>query len=350
MKTVDTNLGAEPVSNDLIIETQSLTKRYGSHVALADLNLKVRQGATGLLGPNGAGKSTFLKTILGLIQATSGSGSVLGHDIRTEADRIRSRIGYMAEYEAMSGKMTAYDQVRYSGELLGMNVDAAISRAHEALDYVGLGEQRYRKVETYSTGMKQAAKLACALIHDPEMIIADEPTNGLDLASREFMLTTLDQVVKQGGRSVIMASHLMDDVERVCDRMVLLHGGRLVAQGRIEDLKGIDREVEVQIVGHLTGFVDALRAKGRSVRSMGRTVRVICDDEGVHDDILRSAVETGTQIRRLRDHEASLEDLFIVIMERLGYGVKRTDDLGQRGLDARSVDVPSTTEGGGSRD
>ena len=112
------------MSNDLIIETQSLTKRYGSHVALADLNLKVRQGATGLLGPNGAGKSTFLKTILGLIQATSGSGSVLGHDIRTEADRIRSRIGYMAEYEAMSGKMTAYDQVRYSGELLGMNVDA----------------------------------------------------------------------------------------------------------------------------------------------------------------------------------------------------------------------------------
>ena len=333
------------MSNDLIIETQSLTKRYGSHVALADLNLKVRQGATGLLGPNGAGKSTFLKTILGLIQATSGSGSVLGHDIRAEADRIRSRIGYMAEYEAMSGKMTAYDQVRYSGELLGMNVDAAISRAHEALDYVGLGEQRYRKVETYSTGMKQAAKLACALIHDPEMIIADEPTNGLDLASREFMLTTLDQVVKQGGRSVIMASHLMDDVERVCDRMVLLHGGRLVAQGRIEDLKGIDREVEVQIVGHLTGFVDALRAKGRSVRSMGRTVRAICDDEGVHDDILRSAVETGTQIRRLRDHEASLEDLFIVIMERLGYGVKRTDDLGQRGLDARSVDVPSTTEG-----
>ena len=111
------------MSNDLIIETQSLTKRYGSHVALADLNLKVRQGATGLLGPNGAGKSTFLKTILGLIQATSGSGSVLGHDIRAEADRIRSRIGYMAEYEAMSGKMTAYDQVRYSGELLGMNVD-----------------------------------------------------------------------------------------------------------------------------------------------------------------------------------------------------------------------------------
>ena len=197
----------------------------------------LKKGATGLLGPNGAGKSTFLKTILGLIQATSGEGTVLGHDIRTEGAAIRARIGYMPEYDSLNPDMEAIHQVRYSGELLGMNPKIALSRAHETLQYVGLGEQRYRNIGTYSTGMKQATKLACALVHDPELIIADEPSNGLDSTAREFMIDTLINTVKQGDRSVLMASHLMDDVERVCDDIVLLHKGKLAAQGRIEDLK-----------------------------------------------------------------------------------------------------------------
>ena len=157
----------------LLIETKNLTKSYGPHVALDDLNLSIPHGATGLLGPNGAGKSTFLKTMLGLIQVTSGEGSILGHDIRTEGEQIRSKIGYMPEYDALNPKMDAIYQVKYSGELLGMNPNIALSRAHQALEYVGLGEQRYRTVETFSTGMKQATKLACALVHDPDLIIAE---------------------------------------------------------------------------------------------------------------------------------------------------------------------------------
>lgn len=312
---------------DPIIHTKALTKAYGEHVALEDLDLEVRIGATGLLGPNGAGKSTFLKTILGLIQVTSGEGMVLGHDIRTEGEAIRQRIGYMPEYDALNPNMEAIHQVRYSGEIIGMNPKIALSRAHETLDYVGLGEQRYRQVGTFSTGMKQATKLACALMHDPELIIADEPTNGLDANAREFMLKTLETTVHQGGRSVMMASHLMDDVERICEDIVLLYKGRLAAQGRIEDLKAIDREIEIHVWGGADALESALRDNGLSIRREGRVMRIKCTEEGVHNIILSTAAKTGSQIRRMHDHEASLEDLFIVIMDRLGHSVKSSKDL-----------------------
>ena len=147
---------------DLIIESTALTKAYGPHVALDSLDIKIEKGSTGLLGPNGAGKSTFLKTILGLIQLTSGEGKVLGLDIRTQGNQIRQHIGYMPEYDALNPNMDAIHQVKYSGELIGMNPNVALQRAHQALDYVGLGEQRYREVSSFSTGMKQATKLACA--------------------------------------------------------------------------------------------------------------------------------------------------------------------------------------------
>jgi len=312
---------------DPIIHTKALTKAYGEHVALENLDLEVRTGATGLLGPNGAGKSTFLKTILGLIQVTSGEGMVLGHDIRTEGELIRQRIGYMPEYDALNPNMEAIHQVRYSGEIMGMNPKVALSRAHETLDYVGLGEQRYRQVGTFSSGMKQATKLACALMHDPELIIADEPTNGLDATAREFMLGTLETTVNQGGRSVMMASHLMDDVERVCEDIVLLYKGRLAAQGRIEDLKAIDREIEIHVWGGADALESALRDHGLILRREGRVMRIKCGEEDVHRTILEKAALTGSQIRRMHDHEASLEDLFIVIMDRLGHSVKSSSDL-----------------------
>ena len=199
---------------DLIIESTDLTKAYGPHVALDSLDIQIERGATGLLGPNGAGKSTFLKTILGLIQLTSGEGKVLGYDVRTQGNLIRQNIGYMPEYDALNPNMDAIHQVKYSGELIGMNPAVALQRAHQALDYVGLGEQRYREVESFSTGMKQATKLACALIHDPQLIIADEPSNGLDAKAREFMLNTLEITVNEGQRCVLKASNFMDDVER----------------------------------------------------------------------------------------------------------------------------------------
>ncbi|MFL2962400.1 MAG: ABC transporter ATP-binding protein [Candidatus Poseidoniaceae archaeon] len=312
---------------ELIIESTALTKAYGPHVALDSLDIKIEKGATGLLGPNGAGKSTFLKTMLGLIQLTSGEGKVLGFDIRTQGDLIRQKIGYMPEYDALNPGMEAIHQVRYSGELIGMNPNVALQRAHQALEYVGLGEQRYRQVSTFSTGMKQATKLACALIHDPSLIIADEPSNGLDATAREFMLNTLETTVNMGQRSVLMASHLMDDVERVCDNIVLLHKGKLAAQGKIEDLKAIDREVEIHVWGSANKMEETLTDRGMKVRREGRVMRVGHTGDETYDQILQAASEVGTQVRRMHDHEASLEDLFLVIMERLGHDVKSSEDL-----------------------
>lgn len=312
---------------ELIIESTALTKSYGPHVALDSLDIKIEKGATGLLGPNGAGKSTFLKTMLGLIQLTSGEGKVLGFDIRTQGDMIRQRIGYMPEYDALNPGMEAIHQVRYSGELIGMNPNIALQRAHQALEYVGLGEQRYRQVSTFSTGMKQATKLACALIHDPALIIADEPSNGLDATAREFMLNTLETTVNMGQRSVLMASHLMDDVERVCENIVLLHKGKLAAQGKIEDLKAIDREVEIHVWGSANKMEETLTDRGMKVRREGRVMRVGHTGDETYNQILQTASDVGTQVRRMHDHEASLEDLFLVIMERLGHDVKSSEDL-----------------------
>ena len=312
---------------ELIIESTALTKSYGPHVALDSLDIKIEKGATGLLGPNGAGKSTFLKTMLGLIQLTSGDGKVLGFDIRTQGDMIRQRIGYMPEYDALNPGMEAIHQVRYSGELIGMNPNVALQRAHQALEYVGLGEQRYRQVSTFSTGMKQATKLACALIHDPALIIADEPSNGLDATAREFMLNTLETTVNMGQRSVLMASHLMDDVERVCENIVLLHKGKLAAQGKIEDLKAIDREVEIHVWGSANKMEQTLMDRGMKVRREGRVMRVGHTGDETYNQILQTASDVGTQVRRMHDHEASLEDLFLVIMDRLGHDVKSSEDL-----------------------
>lgn len=312
---------------ELIIESTALTKSYGPHIALDSLDIKIEKGATGLLGPNGAGKSTFLKTMLGLIQLTSGEGKVLGFDIRTQGDMIRQRIGYMPEYDALNPGMEAIHQVRYSGELIGMNPNVALQRAHQALEYVGLGEQRYRQVSTFSTGMKQATKLACALIHDPALIIADEPSNGLDATAREFMLNTLETTVNMGQRSVLMASHLMDDVERVCENIVLLHKGKLAAQGKIEDLKAIDREVEIHVWGSANKMEQTLIDRGMKVRREGRVMRIGHTGDETYNQILQTASDVGTQVRRMHDHEASLEDLFLVIMERLGHDIKSSEDL-----------------------
>ena len=312
------------------------------------LNLEVERGATGLLGPNGAGKSTFFKTILGLIQATSGDGYVLGHDIRTEGLAIRSKIGYMPEYDALDDDMDAIHQVRYSGELLGMNPVVAMARAHTAMEYVGLGELRYRQISSFSTGMKQATKLACSIIHDPELIIADEPSNGLDADSRQAMLDTLSNMVTTGNRSVLMASHLMDDVEQVCENIVLLHKGKLAAQGRIEDLKAIDREIEIHVWGKANELEDALGKGGLEVRREGRMMRIRHDGDETTHRILKCAADTGAQIRRMHEYEASLEDLFIVIMERFGYGVKSSEDLLASPAEARKVDAPESMGGSGA--
>ena len=311
-----------------IITARSLGKMYGPHMALEDVNLEIPPGAVGVLGPNGAGKSTLFKCLLGLITTTSGEGTVLGYDIRTEGDKIRSRIGYMPEYDALDPGLSAIDQVRYAGELVGMNPAHATRRAHEVLQYVGLKEQRYRKIETYSTGMKQAAKLACALVHDPDVLICDEPTNGLDQKAREFMLQTLRRTVSEGNRSVLMSSHVMDDVQEVCERIVMIHKGRIVVQRRIEDLaRQIEREIEISVWGGASRMQQELETRGFKVRRLGRVLRVDRVDDGTTRAVLEAAVSANVQVRQMREYEPDLEDIFLLIMERLGAEVRGTSDL-----------------------
>ena len=311
-----------------VITAVNLRKMYGPHLALDDVNLEIPSGAVGILGPNGAGKSTLFKCLLGLIKTTSGEGTVLGYDIRTEGDKIRSRIGYMPEYDALDPGLAAVDQVRYSGELLGMNPAHATRRAHEVLEYVGLKDQRYRKIETFSTGMKQATKLACALVHDPEILICDEPTNGLDQRAREFMLQTLRRTVSEGDRSVLMSSHVMDDVQDVCDRIVMIHKGKIVVQSRIDELaKQVDREIEISIWGGASRMQAALEGRGFEVRRLGRVIRVDRVDDNTTFVILEAAAEAGVQVRQMQEYEPDLEDIFLLIMDKLGAKVKGTSEL-----------------------
>ena len=301
---------------------------YGPHMALDDVDLDLPRGAIGILGPNGAGKSTLFKCLLGLITTTSGQGTVLGYDVRTQGDLIRARIGYMPEYDSLDPDLNAIDQVRYSGELSGMNPAAAMQRAHEVLEYVGLRDQRYRKIESFSTGMKQATKLACALVHDPEILICDEPTNGLDQRARQFMLETLQRTVEDGGGTVLMSSHVMDDVQEVCDQIVMIHKGRVVVNRSIVDLaQQIEREVEAVIWGGASKMEAALLDDGLKVRRLGRVMRVTIEDEDTIQRILTVAAEIGVQVRELREYEPDLEDIFLLIMEKLGAEVKGTADL-----------------------
>ena len=320
---MSTELNSGPV-----ITAHNLRKMYGPHLALDDVDLEIPSGAVGILGPNGAGKSTLFKCLLGLIKTTSGEGTVLGYDIRTEGDKIRSRIGYMPEYDALDPGLAAVDQVRYSGELLGMNPAHATRRAHEVLEYVGLKDQRYRKIETFSTGMKQATKLACALVHAPEILICDEPTNGLDQRAREFMLQTLRRTVSEGDRSVLMSSHVMDDVQAVCDRIVMIHKGKIVVQSRIDELaKQVDREIEISIWGGASRMQAALEGRGFGVRRLGRVLRVDRVDDNTTFVILEAAAEAGVQVRQMQEYEPDLEDVFLLIMDKLGAEVKGTSEL-----------------------
>jgi ABC-2 type transport system ATP-binding protein len=319
---------SEDINQEWAIETKNLCKMYGPHLALDDVNLRIPKGAVGVLGPNGAGKSTLFKCILGLIQITSGSGSVLGFDIRTEGNLIRSKIGYMPEYDALDPGLSAIDQVRYSGEILGMNTDIATQRAHEVLEYVGLKEQRYRKIDTFSSGMKQATKLACALIHDPEILICDEPTNGLDKRARKFMLNTLRRTAEEGGRTVLLSSHVMEDVQEVCDSILMIYKGKVVLQKSIDELvEQVDSEIELTIWGGASNMEIQLIKKGYNVRRLGRILRVTLIDEDTISGILKVAAECGVQVRQLKEYKPDLEDIFLLIMDKLGEEIKLTSDL-----------------------
>src|SRR5262247_2497119 len=222
---------------DPVVTLDAVTVAYGPQRALSDVSAAFAAGAVGLLGPNGAGKSTMLKALLGFVVPDQGKMRVLGYDVALSPLKIRARIGYMPESDAHIPWMNAVSFVAYCGELGGLPRVDAMQRAHEMLFYVGLGEARYRNVETYSTGMKQRIKLAQALVHDPDLLLLDEPTNGMDPKGREEMLALVRDIAHNKHISLILSSHVMPDVESVCDAVVVMNRGQVVMQGPIASLK-----------------------------------------------------------------------------------------------------------------
>lgn len=289
--------------------------RYGSFTALNGLTVEIPEGATGLLGPNGAGKTTLIKTLLGFVKPTSGGGNVLGMDIASGDRRIRQQVGLMPEQDCHIPGMSAVQFVAYAGELAGMPDAQALRRAHEVLEYCGLGEARYRNVETYSTGMKQRIKLAQALVHGPKLLLLDEPTNGLDPAGREAMLDLVRSVSHGKGISVLVSSHLLPDIERICDRVVVVMGGQLRATGQISEMKKLDNlAYDVDLREASPAFVTALQKRGAEVAPPTySTYRVILagSREEVVREIMMAAREAGAQLRGLHVAERSLEEAFL---------------------------------------
>jgi len=246
-----------------------MTKVYGNQRALSDVTLRVPPGAIGLLGPNGAGKTTLIKCLLNLETPTSGTAKVLGLDIRVSQRSSREKVGYSPERDCHIPGMAGCEYVTYCGQLSGMSFRQARQRAHEILDLVGMGQERYRSVDTYSTGMRQRAKLAQALVHDPRIVFLDEPTNGLDPDGREHILNLVGSLWRELGISVVISSHLLPDIERICDRVIIIAHGRLLVHDRIDVLKNQRRRtVEIAPSGELDRYANVLTSAGNSVERL----------------------------------------------------------------------------------
>jgi ABC-2 type transport system ATP-binding protein len=302
---------------DAAVSLDHVTVEYGSNRALRDVSVSFPKGAVGLLGPNGAGKSTLLKALLGFVPPKAGRLSVLGLDVAARPLDVRARLGYMPENDAHIPGMNAVTFVAYCAELAGLPKADAVQRAHEVLFYVGLGEARYRNVETYSTGMKQRIKLAQALVHDPDLMFLDEPTNGMDPKGRDEMLELVHDLAHNKGMSLILSSHLLPDVEFVCDYVVVLDKGAVAASGPIDTLKGpAGRVYEVRVKGNRAPFVAALAAAGLEGHETDEDVmRVFVRGDLVNPgadqqricDIARAC---QVQVRHLRPSVPTLEDVF----------------------------------------
>lgn len=294
-----------------IVQTKSLSVRYGRQVALDDVSLTLKPGIVGLLGPNGAGKSTLLKTLLGFCRPFRGTAHLLGE--RAGKRSLRRMIGYMPERDVTSPKLSAVSFVAYCGCLAGMRYRDALQRTHEVLNYIGFGEERYRTMETYSSGMRQRAKLAQALVHDPKLLFLDEPTNGLDPVGRVAMLDLVRDIAKQQDVAIILSSHLLPDVERVCERVVLLSQGKVLQQGVIKELAGTpDTQYRIRVRENADRFADALADQGFPA-DLGEdgAITVGIADMAKRRDIFRLAQSTAVQVREFAPVQNRLEDVFV---------------------------------------
>ncbi len=295
-----------------VVQFNGLTVAYAGQLALRDVSGAFVGGAAGLLGPNGAGKSTLLKSLLGFIQPTRGWVRVLDRDAAREPLELRARLGYMPESDAHVPGMNAVTFVAYCGQLAGLPSTDAMQRAHEVLSYVGLGEARYRNVETHSTGMRQRIKLAQAIVHDPDLLLLDEPTNGMDPKGRDEMLALIRDLTQHKGINVIVSSHLLPDVESTCDQVVVLDRGSVVAAGPIAELKGAPRQAfEIRVKGDRARFVSALHAAGVACLDPDDDIMrvLVAGDLGARD-LFAIAARHEVQVRHLQPSVPTLEDVF----------------------------------------
>jgi ABC-2 type transport system ATP-binding protein len=299
-------------AGDPVVRLFGVSVRYGRTFALRDVTATFATGAVGLLGPNGAGKSTMIKSLLGFVAPDQGQMTVLGLDVAKSPLEIRARIGYMPENDAHIPGMNAVSFVAYCGELAGLGPVDAMQRAHEVLYYVGLGEARYRNVETYSTGMKQRIKLAQALVHDPDLLFLDEPTNGMDPKGRDEMLALIRDLGHNKGVNLILSSHLLPDVEYTCDRVVVIDKGRIAAEGPIAELKGPRGSVyEVRPKLDADRLVAALKGAGMECHATDEDVMRVFVPEGLTAQaVFAVAARERIQLRHVRPSVPTLEDVF----------------------------------------
>ena len=302
-----------------ILETSDLVVRYGRNEALKGISLRFDHGSLGLLGPNGAGKSSLLRVIFGLIRPARGTARVMGLDTSRDGARVRAGCGYMPESDCHIPGLSGLEFTAFCGRISGLNASDAKRRAHEVLVYVGLQEERYRKVDEYSRGMKQKVKFAAALVHDPAVLFLDEPTNGLDPQARQEVLDLIKDLVNNKGLNVVLSSHLLQDVESVCREVVMLDQGHVRSSGRIDQLKQSEGGFVVKVHGAPDPFVELLDRRGFRVVRDGRGSLLVSD--GKTDDALnvrelfRIGREAGTPLRHVVPAVESLEDLFLRTLE-----------------------------------
>ncbi|GGO06503.1 ABC transporter ATP-binding protein [Microbispora rosea subsp. aerata] len=293
--------------------TEGLTKRFPRVTALDNLTVAAGTGVTGLVGANGAGKSTLIKILLGLLSPTSGRATVLGLDTATQGLEIRRAVGYMPEHDCLPPDMSATEFVVHMAQMSGLPRTAARERAADTLRHVGLDEERYRPMGGYSTGMRQRVKLAQALVHDPKLVFLDEPTNGLDPQGRDDMLALIRRIGTEFGISVLVTSHLLGELERVCDHVIVIDGGRLLRSSAIREFTRAEQTIAVEVEDGQQRLAERLSAGGETVSVQGRllTVQVAADDPERTYDAVRDAVcDLGLSLLRLEQRRGRIEDVF----------------------------------------
>ena len=310
---------ADP-SSPPVIALVDLRVRIGRREILHGLNADVRGKTIGLLGPNGAGKSTLIHALLGFLPPSAGAVRLRGQDIYTTKRSSLPTIGYMPEGDVCLGHMTGVRFLRYMGELSGLPPKVALERAHEVLFFVGLDDARYRAIREYSVGMKQKIKLAQALVHGPSIVILDEPTNALDPAARGHMLELIRHIGSQPEVNVIMSSHILRDVERTCDHVLILNRGEIVGDCDLEaESRARTGVYVVEVHGHEAGFAEGLAGVVRSAARVSRSrFHVVLEERGGLRPIFALAASTGARIVRLQARRTSLEDIFLGVMGRMG--------------------------------